>query len=390
MTANVLRRKVLRLASTFLAMAVLIGSNLGITNNVKVRADGHNPGVVTFVTSLYSDCLGRTPDPAGLDDWCTKLENGSVTGKECAYGFFSSDEFKGIALDLTQDEMISVFYKVFLDRPADAAGLSYWRSQIAVFSTIGETATLFTGFADSEEFAQKCASYGITAGEHIPLRVYNPNVVADDFYTERNITIADLERYSNEQLSVLIDEYLVWLEENNVDPLSERRTDPAVLDAEYLSQGCEIWYIDIGGGVMQKAYVLFEDTTGHNAQVNSWRAQNGLPAYTTITDVNDPRMEFTRRRAVEAAYEFSHNPPSGRALEDTAPAGYVFRGENICSGMACQGSFEVFRSSPGHNAAMLSPVNTTISTASCVVVFTNREGTVIESTRTASVQEFWY
>lgn len=129
------------------------------------RADGYNNGIVTFVSSLYSDCLGRTPDPSGLNDWCSKLASGQITGKQCAYGFFFSPEFQANANAMTDDAFIEAYYRVFLNRSSDPAGRSYWAGQIA--NTTNDISILFTGFADSTEFANKCASYGITTGNHI-------------------------------------------------------------------------------------------------------------------------------------------------------------------------------------------------------------------------------
>ena len=129
------------------------------------RADGYNQGIVTFVTSLYSDCLGRSPDPAGLNDWCAKLSSGQISGKQCAYGFFFSPEFIAKANAWDDTTFINAYYKVFLNRASDAGGFSYWAGQIA--GTTNDISILFTGFADSAEFASKCASYGITAGAHI-------------------------------------------------------------------------------------------------------------------------------------------------------------------------------------------------------------------------------
>ena len=129
------------------------------------RADGYNQGIVTFVTSLYSDCLGRSPDPVGLNDWCSKLASGQISGKQCAYGFFFSPEFQAKANAWDDTTFINAYYKVFLNRASDPTGFSYWAGQIA--GTTNDISILFTGFADSVEFAQKCASYGINAGNHI-------------------------------------------------------------------------------------------------------------------------------------------------------------------------------------------------------------------------------
>ena len=50
--------------------------------------------------------------------------------------------------------------------------------------------------------------------------------------------------------------------------------------------------------------------TNHNNQVNAWRAQNGIGAFNIITDLNDPRAQWARTRAVECAYSFTHKNPA--------------------------------------------------------------------------------
>lgn len=151
-------------AAAVVAMAVLCAAYLGICTN-QVNADGYNQGIVTFVTSLYADCLGRNPDPTGLNDWCAKLASGQITGKQCAYGFFFSPEFQAKANNMSDDAFIEAYYRVFLNRTSDPNGKAYWAGKIA--NTTNDISILFTGFADSIEFANKCASYGITAGPHI-------------------------------------------------------------------------------------------------------------------------------------------------------------------------------------------------------------------------------
>lgn len=152
-----------------LTVAVIASCVLRINPEGFVRAADTN-AIRTFVTSLYRDCLGRTPDPSGLDDWVNRLSTHQISGKQCAYGFFFSDEFASKANSMSDSSFVDCFYKVFLNRSADPYGKSYWTN--AIQSTFYDTTILFTGFADSDEFAQKCASYGIDVGEHIEV----PNV----------------------------------------------------------------------------------------------------------------------------------------------------------------------------------------------------------------------
>lgn len=158
-----------KIISYVLSVVIIASCVLQLRPASSVRAADTN-AIRTFVTSLYTDCLGRTPDPSGLDDWVNQLATHQISGKQCAYGFFFSDEFASKANNMSDSAFVDCFYKVFLNRSADSYGRSYWMN--AIQSTWYDTTTLFTGFADSDEFSQKCASYGIDAGEHIDV----PNV----------------------------------------------------------------------------------------------------------------------------------------------------------------------------------------------------------------------
>ena len=50
-------------------------------------------GVEGFVTRLYENVLGRTPDQKGLDAWVNVLKSGTNGGEEVAKGFIFSDEY---------------------------------------------------------------------------------------------------------------------------------------------------------------------------------------------------------------------------------------------------------------------------------------------------------
>lgn len=125
-----------------------------------------NGGVQTFVTSLYNDCLGRNPDSEGLEGWCQRLSSMIISGKEAAYGFFYSPEFQNKMKSLSDEELIAIFYRVFLNREADESGLYGWLRVLEYGGGLGD---LFHGFSDSHEFRLKCVSYGIYAGESIPV-----------------------------------------------------------------------------------------------------------------------------------------------------------------------------------------------------------------------------
>ena len=244
---------------------------------VSVRADMND--IQNFVRSLYVDCLGRQPDQIGFDYWCSRLQSGEITGKQCAYGFFFSTEFTSKANSLNDTDYINTFYNVFLNRGYDSTGLAYWNDKIS--DTVYDTTVLFTGFADSVEFANKCASYGITVGT-----VSTPTVGSSGQATQTS-NANNLAAQTNGARANSVEE----------------------LDAYWISQGYEVMYINLGNGASQKVYAHFYDMTEHNNQLNAWRNQNGLPSLTLITDPNDIRYQFARRRAVEVALMFAHKSP---------------------------------------------------------------------------------
>jgi len=136
-----------------------------------VTSQVNSEAVANFVRGLYDECLGRSADESGLNYWCSQIASGKVTGKQAAQGFFYSQEFLNALPGMTEDEVITKFYRVFLSRYPDADGLNYWKS---ILASGGSADELFNGFADSQEFAQKCSEYGITCGDHIKVANVQP------------------------------------------------------------------------------------------------------------------------------------------------------------------------------------------------------------------------
>ena len=333
--------------ATFVALTTICASGL-VQTGTNVLA--YNAGIEAFVNSLYADCLGRNADPTGFNDWCNKLATGQITGKQAAYGFFFSPEFIAKANAWTDDQLIEAYYRVFLNRGSDPNGLSYWRGKIA--GTTNDVSILFTGFADSTEFAGKCASYGITVGSHVDVPTTTRGTSSGGSVTGGVYGLA-------------------------AQTEGHRANSAQELDAYWVAQGFEIFYIDLGNGASQKCYVRWLDTTEHNNQVNAWRNQNGQPSVAVISDPNDVRYQFCRTRAVEVAYMFSHGRPvdncNGYNPFQTAPAGFTgCVGENIHGGTTSS-AFEAFRNSALHNGTMVYR-GTSMTTASCQVAFVQPDG----------------
>ena len=315
----------------------------------------YNSGIEAFVNSLYSDCLGRSADPTGFNDWCNKLATGQITGKQAAYGFFFSPEFGAKAGRISADDLINTYYKVFLNRDADPAGKTYWSGKIASTSTTDDIIILFNGFADSVEFANKCASYGITVGT-----VSTP-AVGPSGQAAQTANANNLAAQTNGQRANSVEE----------------------LDAYWTSQGYEVFYIDLGNGQTQKCYAQFYDMTEHYNLVNAWRNEQGIYSLTPITDPNDVRYQYCKRRAVEISYYFAHVSPmelpyrqNGIFLSDAErgiPANGA--GENIAAVCDPVRSFEMFRDSGLHAAGMRNDLDAHyITVVGCHVVFVNADG----------------
>ena len=349
------------------ALAIAIVLPCAVFNN-RVYADSN--GIQTFVTSLYSACLGRTPDPVGLNDWCTKLANGTISGKECAYGFFFSPEFRAKAETMPAGALVDTYYRVFLNRSADGAGKDYWMQRIAPTSVSDDIIILFNGFADSTEFANKCASYGITVGT-----VTTPAVSVGGGATSGGATGGNTPATDT------------WTAVQNG---THRFGSASEMDAYFASRGCVVYNIYLGQNYgYQKVYVQFYDATAHAQMLNQHRVANGVPALEMVTDPNDPRMIEARMRAVEAAYSFGHEQMGEVAdfndgiLNTIRPNTTAYwMGEN-CTSVACENgelttqSFQNFVNSAGHNANMLKTHYTSYAVASCRIWVVASDGVSI-------------
>lgn len=134
-----------------------------------------NENVKTFVNSLYSDCLDREADEDGFTTWYNLLVTKQTGGIQAAYGFFYSAEFQKKISTMDPEEIVAIFYKVFLNREA-----SYWEIEdwVGYYDVYGMN-ILFNGFANSAEFATKCESYGIMVGEPADMPVVE---VEEEFF----------------------------------------------------------------------------------------------------------------------------------------------------------------------------------------------------------------
>ncbi|MCQ2532800.1 MAG: DUF4214 domain-containing protein [Saccharofermentans sp.] len=122
-----------------------------------VMAD--NTGVADFVERLYTIALERSSDPSGKALWIDELESHRRNGGEVAAGFFFSAEFQNSGV--SNEEYVTRLYKTFMNRNPDSAGFDMWTGLLAEGMS---REYVFSGFVNSTEWANICASYGIISG----------------------------------------------------------------------------------------------------------------------------------------------------------------------------------------------------------------------------------
>lgn len=115
--------------------------------------------VEKFVSRLYTKCLGRGLDEAGLKYWNDTLVSKQKSGAEVGYGFVFSDEYE--VKNASDKQFITMLYQVFMDREPDEAGLAYWKGLLEDGLS---REYVYRGFATSQEYTNICTSYGIERG----------------------------------------------------------------------------------------------------------------------------------------------------------------------------------------------------------------------------------
>jgi Domain of unknown function (DUF4214)/Protein of unknown function (DUF1416) len=105
--------------------------------------------VATVVTRLYTEILGRAPDPDGSTGWVDSIVT-SGDLKAAAIAFLTSDELEGRAL--TFRDYVTLLYRGLLGRDGDGPGLDRGEDvlQSSLLSVIGELVA-------SDEFRRRIA-----------------------------------------------------------------------------------------------------------------------------------------------------------------------------------------------------------------------------------------
>ena len=154
-----------KLMSLLLSAAIGLGgftADIASKPDVLAKTTSEAPSydsVDDFVIRLYVTCLGRFPEDQGLTDWASALRSGRITGAAAARGFFFSDELT--SGNVSDEEFVTKLYNALMDREPDEDGFADWVGRL---SNGASRYSVFTGFANSSEYAALCASYGIESG----------------------------------------------------------------------------------------------------------------------------------------------------------------------------------------------------------------------------------
>ncbi len=126
-----------------------------------------------YVTALYNNVLGRSPDSAGYNYWTSEL-NGGLGRAQVLLDFSNSSEFEaatqlaaaGFESNQIAPTDIGIVYRLYqsaLDRVPDASGLQYWSQQL--MSGAETEAQLAQNFTSSSEFQSKYGS--LSNGDYV-------------------------------------------------------------------------------------------------------------------------------------------------------------------------------------------------------------------------------
>ncbi|EWY42365.1 hypothetical protein N825_20535 [Skermanella stibiiresistens SB22] len=112
-------------------------------------------GTAAQIYRLHGAALGRVPDTGGLTNWTSALDAGALTLKQAVTGFTSSAEFLGRYGTPDDRTFVTLLYKNVLGRTPDAGGLTNWTNALAAGMSRSD---VVLGFSESAEDIAKTKS----------------------------------------------------------------------------------------------------------------------------------------------------------------------------------------------------------------------------------------
>ena len=122
-------------------------------------------GVEGFVERLYYNVMGRTASAEEVTFQANAM--GTYGAAQITYNFYNSEEFANKSATMTNAAIVENVYQTMLGRSADEGGLAMWTGYL---NNGMSACALVAGFAESQEFANVCAGYGIGTGSADQLR----------------------------------------------------------------------------------------------------------------------------------------------------------------------------------------------------------------------------
>ena len=260
------------------------------------RKDSGADPVEGFVRRGYSLILGRGADEVGLNYWMNQLKSGQLTGAGFVKGFLDSDEFR--AKGASDTEVISIFYRVMMDREPDAGGMAYWMS---ILDKGVSYAYIINGFAASDEFGGICAASGITAGS-VPLTEARDQNVQVTAFVNRNYLYALRRKGEPDGLNY-------W----TAALLNETKTPQQTAEEFVFSEEC------IGRGLndrdfLDMLYHLYMDRDPDAGGLQYWISE--LNAGMPRTEVAAEFAQSDEFKAIVASYGLPEEPSTEEFVRD--------------------------------------------------------------------------
>ena len=109
---------------------------------------------VAPVARLYWAYFGRVPDYSGMTYWAGKHRNGTSISK-ISQGFANSNEFKTKYGSLSNRDFVLRIYTDVLGRTADPTGVNYWTKKLDSGTSRGQ---VMINFSESNEYKNKMAT----------------------------------------------------------------------------------------------------------------------------------------------------------------------------------------------------------------------------------------
>ena len=106
-------------------------------------------GTAEQVARLYGAAFHRAPDLAGLQNWTSAIDGGSMSLLDVANSFATAPEFASDYGSLSNADFVNQLYQNVLDRAGDPAGVQTWNGVLAAGASRG---AVLLGFAESQEY----------------------------------------------------------------------------------------------------------------------------------------------------------------------------------------------------------------------------------------------